>query len=1020
MHIIPFAHRHRRAIIFTISVLALAGIYAAVNLPIALFPQITFPRIVILADNGEQPIERMMIEVTKPLEEASRGVPGVTTVRSKTSRGATEISINLNWGTDIYRALQLLQGRIAAVQNELPATVSIQVERMDVSVFPIMGFSLTSDHRGQVELRDLAMYTLRPALLRIQGVGQVNVIGGKVREFHVIVDPMALASYNLDIRAVSEAITNANLVAATGLVSDNYHLYLSLTDNLFTSLEEIGNVVIAMPNGAPVRVKDVAQVIPGEQDSYLRLTSDGKEAVLLDINRQPDGNTVQIGQDIKALLATMKSQLPPDVRFQPYMDQSEFISDAIAGTRDAIFFGVGLAMLVLLYFMKNWRITIVAAIVVPATIAATIGCLFVIGQTINIMTLGGIAAAVGLIIDDIIVVIESIFHHFHKGEKNFIATAQSSIQEMFPAIVGSSLATLVIHIPFAFLGGVTGAFFAALSITMVFALSISFIFSVVFAPLVAGAVLTENDIEKAIAREQKSGHRLLHLYERGLRALLRQKWLAVPLAASMLLGGWMLYQQVGTGFMPDMDEGSFVLDYWTPPGTSLEETHRMLLQVEAILRSTPEVENYGRRTGAELGFFVTEANTGDILVKLKTNRQRSIFAVMDEIRSRIEAAQPAMLIEFGQQMQDVIGDLTNNPEPIEIKIFGDNKEQVEEKARETAELIEQIRGVEDVFNGITISGSSILIKVDQAKAAIAGLTVSEVQAQLDHLMQGQAETSIQRGEKLIGIRTRFNSLYRNDLVTIKNLQLHSPAGFLVPLNSIAAITTTKGQAELQRENLKQLVAVTARISGRDLGSTVAEIQRTLKSRLALPAGVYIAYGGTYQTQQESFRGLLLVLGAAVLFVFIVLLFEFESFRVPLTVFAINLPSLFGVVFALWLTNVTFNVSSFVGTILVVGIVAENAIFLLHYVAKYQKEGMVLDEALVQASLVRVRPILMTTFAAVFALLPLALNLGAGTQMQQPLAIAVIGGFSVSTLLLLFALPMVFGLVGKRGSVLPLN
>jgi len=1010
MNIIPFAQRHQRAIIFTVSVFALAGIYAAFNLPIALFPQVTFPRIVILADNGEQPVERMLIEVAKPLEEAARGVPGVTTVRSKTSRGAMEISVNLSWGTDIFHALQLLQGRISAVRNEIPATAIVQVERMNISVFPIMGYSLTSNKRSPVELRDLALYTLRPALLRVTGVGQVNVVGGNTREFQVIVDPMALASYHLDIRAVSEAISNANLVAATGLVSDNYHLYLSLADNLFTSLDEIRNVVIAAPNGAPVRVKDVATVSSGVADEYIRISSDGQAAVLLDINRQPDGNTVQIAKEIKALLVTMQDQIPPDVRFQAYMDQSEFVKASIAGTLDAILIGLALAILVLLWFMKNWRITIVAAVVVPATLASTIGCLFAIGQTINIMTLGGIAAAVGLIIDDIIVVVESIFYHFRKGEKNFMTTAQSAIQELLPAIVGSSLATLVIQIPFAFLGGVAGAFFAALSITMAFALSLSFIFSVIFAPLVAAAVLSERDIEKAIIREQNSSQGLLHLYERMLRSLLHRKKLALLLILIFLVGGLLLYKKTGTGFMPEMDEGSFVLDYWTPPGTSLEETNRMLLEVEAILRSTPEIDNYGRRTGTELGFFLTEANTGDIFARLKRNRRRSIFEVTDEIRRRIEASLPAMIVEFGQQMQDVIGDLTNNPQPIEIKIFGDNKEQVEEKARQVAGLIKTIRGVEDVYDGITISGSSILIKIDQAKAAISGLTVNDVQAQLENLMRGKAETSIQRGEKLIGIRTRYDDLYRNDLVTIKNLQLRSPDGFLVPLMSLATISTTKGQAEIERENLKQLVAVTARISERDLGSTIAEIQSTLRSKLVLPKGLYVTYGGTYQTQQESFRGLLLVLVAAVLFVFIVLLFEFESFRVPLTVFLINLPSLFGVVFALWLTKVTFNMSSFVGTILLVGIVAENAIFLLHYVMKYLKEGMAIDEALVQASLVRVRPILMTTFAAVFALLPLALNLGTGSQMQQPLAIAVIGGFSVSTLLLLFALPTVFGLM----------
>jgi multidrug efflux pump subunit AcrB len=461
-----------------------------------------------------------------------------------------------------------------------------------------------------------------------------------------------------------------------------------------------------------------------------------------------------------------------------------------------------------------------------------------------------------------------------------------------------------------------------------------------------------------------------------------------------------------------MDEGTFVLDYLSPPGTSFEETSRILRTVEEILRSTPEVENYGLRTGTQLGFFITEPNSGDILVKLKPKRERSIFAVMDEIRNRIEAAQPALEIEFGQQMQDVIGDLTNNPSPVEIKVFGENKEQIETVARRVAQIITPIRGVEDVYDGITISGPSIAMHVDAAKAARVGLTVSDVEAQLENVVRGRSESSIVRGERLIGVRTRFGDAVRNDLPTLRGLVLHAPGGFPVALADLATITTTKGQSEIQRENLKPVVSVTARISGRDLGSTIAEIQHTLKANLALPKGISLAYGGTWQTQQESFRGLLRVLLMAVLFVFIVLLFEFESFRVPITVFLINLPALFGVVFALWVTHVTFNVSSFVGTILVIGIVAENSIFLLHYVVRYRRQGMPLDAALAQAGLIRARPILMTTFAAVFALLPLAIGVGSGTHMQQPLAIAVIGGFSVSTLLLLFALPMLYGLVHR--------
>lgn len=1010
--IVAFASRHRRAILFSISLVILWGVYEAFRLPVALFPAVTFPRLVILADNGEQPIERTMLEVTRPLEEAARGVPGVRVVRSATSRGSSEISVNLDWNTNLDRAMQFLQGRIASVRGEMPSTTEVQVERMDVSVFPMLGFSLTSKELSAVDLRELALYTLRPELLRIPGIARVDVAGGETREFQVIVDPTALAAHGLDLRDVSEAIQASNLTGANGLVTDNYRLYLSFTDNLLTGLEDIRNVVVTSREGVLVSVRDVAEVRSGVEDRVTRISSHGQDAVLLDITRQPDGNTVEIGREVKALLASMGGRIPPQVKIEPYMDQSEFIQDAIGGTRDAILFGVALAMGILLLFLRSARITLVAAIVVPATVACTIGCLGAIGQTINIMTLGGIAAAVGLIVDDVIVIVENIFRHQHTWGGRFQSSAQAAVGEIFPAILGSTLATLVIHIPFAFLGGVTGAFFSALSITMVFALSLSFVLSVVFAPLVVSGFMPAESLPSEKLQREARGSRFQRLYEGSLRFLLRRKWIVAPALVGLLLGGVGLYLEVGSGFMPDMDEGTFVLDYVSPPGTSFDETGRMLRSVEHILATTPEVQNYGRRTGTELGFFVTEPNDGDILVKLKRDRQRSIFAVIDEIRRRVESAQPALKVEFGQQMQDVIGDLINNPSPIEIKVFGEDKAQIEETAHRVADLITPIRGVEDVFDGIVVSGPGIAIQVDRARAGKLGLTVADVQGQLENAILGRAETRVLRGERLIGIRTREKDQVRQDLSALRGLEVRTAAGFQVPLETVAKIATTGGQSEIERENLKPVVSVTARISGRDLGSTVSEIRRTLREKLALPRGVTLAYGGTYRTQQESFRGLVMVLALAILFVMVVLLFEFESFRVPLCVFLINLPSLFGVALALWLTGVSFNVSSFVGTILVVGIVAENAIFVLHYVMRGTREGMALDEALVQASLVRVRPILMTTFAAVFALMPLALGHG----MQQPLAIAVIGGFSVSTLLLLFALPMLFGLMHRPGKV----
>ena len=1016
MAFFDIVHRHAKAILFTIAMLAASGLALLFRLPVSLFPDVTFPRIVILADNGEEPAERMMIEVTKPLEEAASSVPGVKLVRSITGRGSTEISVNLDWGTDVQQTLQLLQGRIANIRNALPPGASIQAEQMQVAVFPILGYSLTSDTLSLVELRDIALYQIRPALMRVNGVARVEVTGGEVREFLVDVSPEKLASHRLDIRQVADAIERTNQVTSAGLVNNNFQIYLSLVSGLYATSSEIAGTVITVRDGVPIRVADVAEVRPSVADKFIRTTAHGHEAVLINIMKQPTGSTVQIGSDVNDELLTLK--LPSGVRFENYYDQGGFIQSSIRSTRDSIIIGITLAMVVLLVFLRSWRITIVVALVVPATLAATFVCLAAVGKTINIMTLGGIAAAVGLIIDDSIVVLENVFAHFmkwraerQKGEAGLAHLAGSSIQELMPAIIGSTASTIVIHIPLAFLGGVTGAFFASLSVTMVFAMLISFLFSISLAPVLASMVLKEKDIERELGHAGKR-RVVIEWYERKLSMLLRRRWLIIPIALGIAGATYWLYDHIGNDFMPDMDEGAFVLDYTSPPGTSLAETDRILRGVEQILMSIPEIESYSRRTGTQLGFFLTEANNGDFLVKLKNRRTRSIFEVIAEVREKVSETAPSLQLEFGQLMMDVIGDLTNNPSPIEIKLFGTDSRLLQAKAEEVKELIATVPGVVDAFNGIIISGPSLIFHVDPLRAAQAGFSVAEVEQQLEPIIRGRAESRIQRGEKLIPVRTRFPEAYRTDLDKIEQIRLMNPAGVPVPLRSFTTFERTAGQAEIDREGLRQLVAVTARISDRDLGRTVDDIKREIARRLVLPSGVTLTYGGVYQTQQESFRGLLFVAIAAVALVFVVLLFEFGEFAVPISIFIVNILSLLGVFSALWITGVTFNISSFVGIIMIIGIVAENAIFVMHNVQASLRQGVDIDSALVRATRMRARPIIMTTLAAVFALLPLSLGIGAGAQMQQPLAIAVIGGFSLSSLLLFFALPMLYRLIRR--------
>ena len=1016
MRLFDYVRRHAKAILFTIVMFTLSGLALTWVMPVSLFPDVTFPRIVVLADNGEQPVERMMIEVTKPLEEVASSIPGVRTVRSITGRGSTEISIGLDWGSNVQQTLQMLQGRISNVRNELPATASVQAEQMFVAVFPIHAYSLTSDKLSLVELRDIALYQIRPALLRVKGVAKVEITGGDTREFLVTLSAARLAAYHLNPNQVSEAINKTNVISSSGLVENNYQLYLSLASGLVKSISDLESVVVSIQNGVPIRVSDVATVKPSVADRYIRTTAHGRDAVLISIIKQPTGSTVQIGQDVDAEVAGLT--LPSEVVFENCYDQGDFIMRSIAGTRDSIIIGVLLAMTVLVVFLRSWRVTLVIALIVPATIATTIVCIYAVGLTINIMTLGGIAAAVGLIIDDSIVVIENIFKQYARRKRReepqgeAMADASShSLRFMMPAIIGSTASTIVIHIPLAFLGGVTGAFFASLSITMVCAMLISFLFSITLAPLLGSLILRESDFVKEMEKERRPS-RAAEWYGRVCEKLVRYRLMFIPAAIALILITYVLFERIGSGFMPEMDEGTFVLDYKTPAGTSLTETNRMLMKVEDILMSVPEVDTYARRTGTELGFFMTEPNSGDFLIKLKKERKRGVEEIISEVRSKVVSSEPSMEIEFVQIMMDVIGDLSNNPSPVEIKLFGEDQQLLQVKAQEVKSLIETVPGVVDVFDGIVISGPSFVVDIDPAKTWQAGFNPSDVHEQLETIIRGRTESNIQKGEKLIGIRVRYPDIYRTDVDKIEGLQLINANNVPIPLRNIATFRKTTGQSEIRREGLRQYLAVTARTSGRDLGSTMADIKRKLAARLVLPRGVTYDFGGVYQTQQESFIGLFLVALAAFMLVFVVLLFEFGEFAVPLSIFVINVLSLFGVFAALWLADVTFNISSFVGVIMIIGIVAENAIFVLHAVKSFQAEGMGLDNAIVKAGQVRARPILMTTLAAVFALLPLAMGIGTGAQMQQSLAIAVIGGFSVSSLLLFFGLPMIYRLMKR--------
>jgi CzcA family heavy metal efflux pump len=1002
---------HRRSVLFLLALLVLGGLFAAWTLPVALFPHVDFPRIVVSLDAGDRPAERMTVEVTMPVEEAVRSVPGLRSLRSNSSRGSSEISINFDWGQDMISAMLQVESAINQTLSALPAGTKFEVRRMDPTVFPTIAYSLTSEKQSLTTLRDIAYYQLRPLLSTVPGVAKVAVLGGAEAEYRVSVDPARLEAHGLTLEDLAKALSAANTISAVGRLEENYKLYLALVDSRFHTADQIGETVLAKGPAGLLRVEDVATVELGTVPQWTRVTADGRDAVIFQVYQQPDANTVQIARDTQAKLHDYRGQLPHGVKIASWYDQSELIVSSADSVRDAVFIGVLLAGAVLMLFLRNGKITLIALICVPATLAATVLLLKVLHSSFNIMTLGGMAAAVGLIIDDAIVMVEHIVRRLRGVHGAHHGRVWSAAAEFTRPLVGSSLSTIVIFAPLAFLDGVTGSFFKALSLTMAASLVISFLIAWLAVPILADHFLGEKDAE------QEEGGVWTDRFHRWYGALMRRVLAAPALVllgvVPLLVAAWLCYQRVGTGFMPSMDEGGFILDYRAASGTSLSETDRLLRQVEAVLQETPEVQTYSRRTGLQLGGGLTEANEGDFFVRLKPLPRRPIDEVMDEVRAEVEKKIPGLEIEMALLMEDLIGDLTAVPQPIEIKLYSDDAKLLETTAPQVAAAIGKIPGVVDVKDGIVLAGDALTIDVDRAKAALEGMDPDTVTQAVNALLTGASTTtSVESGPKLVGIRAWIPEKDRRTADAVANLHLRAPDGHFFPLKRVAAVTTVIGQPQIVRDDLKRMIPVTGRISGRDLGSSIRDVLAALAKPGLLPRGVYFALGGTYAEQQKAFSGLIAVFGGAVALVFLLLLFLYESFRVALAMLGCTLLALSAVTIGLWLTHTELNISSMMGMTMIVGIATEVAIFYVSELVSLPDE-LAPHQALIEAGLNRMRPIAMTTFAAILALLPLALGIGAGSAMQQPLAIAIISGLVLQMPLVLIVLPVLLSLRFKR-------
>jgi CzcA family heavy metal efflux pump len=1007
--------RSVRTIFFFALTLTIAGAYAAFQVPISVFPDTNFPRVVIGVDNGVMPVEQMQVTITTPIENAVNSVPGLATVRSTTSRGSAEVSLFFDWSVDMFRTLQLVDSAISKVQQTLPPTARITTNRLTFATFPILGYSLTSDTVSQTELWELATYDLKPPLNRVSGVSTVTVQGGQVPEFQVVPNLAKLQAAGVTILDLANAIQTSNIIDSPGLYEQDHQLVLGLVGAQAHDIDGLRQLAIKVtPGGTPVRVGDVAIVERATMPVYTTVTANGKNAVLLNITRQPSSNTVAVANAVAEQMARLRPKLPAGVTLQPFYDQSQLVRESIRSVRDAILIGLILACIILYLFLRDWRSSLIAGLVLPVTVASTVLFLWIIGESFNLMTLGGLAAAIGLVIDDAIVVVENIVMHRDAGEHR-IEAIRKALKELSRPLIGSTITPVVVFLPLIAVSGVTGSFFRALAITMTVSLLTSLLLAVTWTPGLALVLLRgRQDISPALPdRHAEPGKVLSNVmgwHRSALERSLARPWLLGGCCLLLIAGTVLAYQFLGTDLLPAMDEGGFILDYIMPAGSSLTETNRVLSHVEEILHKVPEVESTTRRTGLQLGLAaVTEANTGDMTVKLRSNRSRSIDDIMGDVRDEIRRTEPELDIELTQVLQDMINDLSNAPEPIQIKLFSNDPRLLDEVAPRVADEIGKIPGVVSVENGIEnkISGPATNFQVDPELAARLGFTPAEIAEDATAILDGVTvnDPLIANGRPYT-VRVRLGGETRRSLSTIEETVFNSATGRTAALGSLAAVTQLPPQEEIRRENLQGLVVVTAQLQGSDLGTAIKRVQRVIDA-LHLPGSVRVEYGGTYQEQQKSFADLLRVLLLALALVFGVLLTEFRNFAAPVAILSSSVLSIGGVVIALLITGTTFNVTSFMGLIMVIGIVAKNGILLLDADERYRAEGFSAHQAMMLAAQRRLRPIVMTAIAAVTGMLPLALAIGSGSQMLQPLAIAVIGGLALSMVLSLVVTPVFY-------------
>jgi len=1006
MKLVAWLRRHASLVWIAVLGLAALGAVSIFRLPSGIYPEIQFPRVVVVAKAGQLSPELVEAQMTRPLEQVLATVPGVRHVRARTIRGAVELSLQLTDGSDPLTAQYACQAAVDHV--ELPRGATTIVQRVLPTSVPVITFNAVAPRGVATDLRrlrEVAERIVRPALVRVAGVGGVEVTGGRVRQIQLVIRPAELAALHVTPAQLAQKIEAADRVVAAGRVWDQHQTLPVVFDAQATDLDHLRALPIASGPMGPVALSAVADVIDGNEDPDVIVASARGEVVAISVSRLQGASTPSVVAGVRDALARLGADhaLPPDVEVVPVYDQADLVDQAIAGVRDAILIGIALSLIVIAASLRDWRAGLIAAAPIPLTLLGTFAVMRWLGVSLNLMSLGGLAVSIGLVADDAIVVTEGIVRRLEDGHP--VAEAvELGTRDLFAAVVGTTLTTVVVFAPLALLTGVTGSFLGALAITLAIAVSLSMVIALTVIPVLAGRLRR---------RAPKPADRAPDRVGRAIRWLVRHRAVAIAVIAVLAVAGYAAWGQLATGFLPQMDEGAFVIDFFLPAGTSLEETAQVTTAIDDVLAHTPAVRAFTRRAGTELGpATATMQSRGDIMVRLVPRGQRDdIRGVIDGVRDALHRRVPEARLEYVQVLQDVLNDLAGSPAPIEIAVLGDDRQALDGYAARAGERLAKLPALVDVFDGRDGLTPILDARSDPVQLARLGIDAQAVGDDLTIALTGREVAQVLRPERTIGVRLRYPDAIRYDAQALAR----SPIAYgprTLPLGQIVAFTRPLAPAVLRRDGLRSAVVMTAATRTGDLGGAEAAVREALRG-LAVPPATQIEIGGQAAAARAARGELVAVALTATVLVLMILILQLHSLRYALVVLIGAPLSTVGGLLVLAATGTPLDVSSLTGLILLVGLVVKNGILLLENAQRHRADGLELEAALIAAARRRLRPILMTTAATLVGLAPLALGIGAGAELQRPLAVAVIGGLTLATVVTLVVTPGLTAVFARR-------